>query len=401
MLYWIEIENFYSIKEKQVLDLRIPDSVPDDEARFAPIFPGSKERVAKVVGIFGPNGSGKSNILKTLPFLIWFLSHSFHHEGDVPCEAFNDRESGHKPILLAAEWGGRTGRTDAEGKQEVGAFRYELLLHTEKWRVDGVLNETMRFRRNGRGKWTRVFERSKEGHLAGSELYSLSGFTSVIGKIRPNASCIATLAQFEHEPSKKFLAVLKQISSNILLQRIDPPDQHAISFLAQNQDVAASLNDLLKRVDFGIERMEFRPVNGNPVPMFHHRNLHVPMPWPLESDGTRSFIRIFPWIYQALQNGSLAVIDEIDRSLHTELVAEIIGWFHDPDRNPHGAQLLFSCHQSALLEDMVKEEVVLTEKDSQGRTRFYSLMEVKGVRRDDSLYRKYRAGAYGALPIIG
>jgi hypothetical protein len=54
-----------------------------------------------------------------------------------------------------------------------------------------------------------------------------------------------------------------------------------------------------------------------------------------------------------------------------------------------------------LLDDLSKEEVVFCEKDQQGRTRVFSLMDVQAVRRDENLYRKYLSGAYGAVPTIG
>jgi len=44
MIHRLEIENFYSIRETQVIDLRIGAKVPDDEGRFAQINDGSGER---------------------------------------------------------------------------------------------------------------------------------------------------------------------------------------------------------------------------------------------------------------------------------------------------------------------------------------------------------------------
>ena len=41
MLYKLEIENFFSIRDLQVLDLSVDGKVPDPEGRFAPIFVGA------------------------------------------------------------------------------------------------------------------------------------------------------------------------------------------------------------------------------------------------------------------------------------------------------------------------------------------------------------------------
>ncbi len=60
-----------------------------------------------------------------------------------------------------------------------------------------------------------------------------------------------------------------------------------------------------------------------------------------------------------------------------------------------------SCPSASLLDDLVKEEVVLCEKDRQGRSTIYSLADIKSVRRDDNFYKKYLGGVYGAVPQIG
>ncbi len=125
------------------------------------------------------------------------------------------------------------------------------------------------------------------------------------------------------------------------------------------------------------------------------------MPWFLESQGTRSFIRIFPLVLLALQQGGVAIIDELDQSIHPLILPEIIRWFYDPERNPHNAQLWMSCHSASLLDDLTKEEVVFCDKDNFGRTSVYSLMDVGAVRRTDNLYKKYLGGAYGAVPQVG
>src|SRR5258707_3909351 len=77
MLFRLELENFYSVRDLQVIDLRLADNVPAIAHRFAPIHLGYKWRAPKVVTIFGPNASGKSMVLRGLTFLSWFVQHSF------------------------------------------------------------------------------------------------------------------------------------------------------------------------------------------------------------------------------------------------------------------------------------------------------------------------------------
>jgi predicted ATPase len=410
MLYRLEIENFYSIRDQQVLDLRMPKNVSDFPERFAPIFPRSADRVAKAVALFGPNGSGKSTVLKALAFVSWFVGQSFQHKGPgLPCERFNDEESANRPIRLAIELGGLldlSGSTrtveEIAAADDVGTFRYELELQPKDGVVRAVAHEALRMRRKGHGKWQRVFERDADRSILGSKIFPLTGYSRVIDKVREDASVVATLALFEHQASKVISDSAATVFRNILLDRNDPDDQALIQYLAQNPDAVEALNRELQRIDVGVEEMRIVQTATGPVALFKHRGLHVEMPWSLESHGTRSFIRIFPLILLALQRGGIAIVDELDQSIHPLILPEILRWFYDSDRNPFDAQIWMSCHSASLLDDLNKEEVVFCEKDSRGRSQVYSLMDVgRRARRDDNLYKKYLGGVYGAVPQIG
>lgn len=409
MLYRLEIENFYSVRDPQALDLRVPKNAPDFPERFAAIFPGAEERVAKAVALFGPNGSGKSNVLRALTFVSWFLRNSFQHKGpNLPLERFNDAESANRPIRLAIEFGGLLDLSgaaltpeDISTAEDVGAFRYELHLQPKDGVVRTVSHEALRMKPKGQGKWRRVFERSLDRSVAGSKAFPLAGFSQVVDKVREDASIVATLALFEHQASKMISAAASAVFGNILIDRIDVGDQPVIQHLAQNPQVVAALNRELQRIDVGVEEMRIVQSASGPVALFKHQGLHVDMPWGLESHGTRSFIRIFPLILLALQHGGIAIIDELDQSIHPLILPEIVRWFYDGERNPLNAQLWMSCHSASLLDDLTKEEVVFCDKDSNGRSMVYSLMDVAAVRRTDNLYKKYLGGVYGAVPQVG
>jgi predicted ATPase len=110
---------------------------------------------------------------------------------------------------------------------------------------------------------------------------------------------------------------------------------------------------------------------------------------------------MFPILDAALNSGGIVVIDEMDAAIHPLVLPELIRWFHDAQgRNELNGQLWLSCHSASLLDDLTKEEIVICEKDRQGRSSVHSLMDVK-VRRDDNHYRKYLSGIYGGVPIIG
>ena len=115
----------------------------------------------------------------------------------------------------------------------------------------------------------------------------------------------------------------------------------------------------------------------------------------------RDFHQAMPQINLALDQGGLAVFDEIDADLHMDIVDELMHWFRSRERNPLGAQLLLTSHNVGLLDNREKEELYIVEKSRCGATRVHGARDVEGLRRDARLYSKYRAGVIGGVPNIG
>lgn len=410
LLYRLEIENFFSVRDLQVLDLTIAPNVPDLDERFAPLFPGYSIRAPKVIAVYGANASGKTTVLRALQFLLNFAKDSVKNTGEgFACERFNDVESMERPIRVAIELGGimdfdlnRQADFHAGKPIEWGLYRYELEIAAEEGVARRVTSETLRQKPGGTGKWQRVFERDGKGDVKGSESFPISGYRHLINTLRPNASVISSFALFQHPTASLFAHELESVFGNLAWEGLNPNDQTVVNFLANSPDLVEALNRDLRRIDLGVETMRIEHGPNGPFPMFRHEGLAVEMPWILESHGTRAFIRLFPLLALTLARGGIAIVDEFDQMIHPVVLPEILRWFYDKrTRNTEDAQIWISCHSASLLDDLAKEEVVFTEKDSEGRTSIYSLMDIKSVRRDDNLYRKYLSGAYGAVPQIG
>jgi hypothetical protein len=416
MIHRLEIENFYSIRETQVIDLRIGAKVPDEEGRFGCPRDDSDVRVPKTVAFFGANASGKSNVLRALAFIEWFLADSFTLTPDEPLPLWRFADGNDSPIRIKIDFDWLVSQPLSGAlpgpESRVAHYIYEVKFGGESENLQ-ILSEELRLQ-PASGKSRRIFERSVSGEVQGSVDFPLTGFGQVLSKLRGNVSLTSTMAQFsEHEASKAFWDWAGYITSNIFNipiyisfgapfgEKEEISEERIVRFYKERPRLVDSLNGALRRVDIGIRSMSFRDTTFGPVPQFHHLGLDHPIEYRLESEGTRQFFRVYGHIWQSIENGGIAVLDEIDSTIHPILLPEILHWFHDPLTNPHQAQLWIGGHSASLLEELKKEEIFFTEKDQQGRTKVYGLKDIEAVRRVDNFYQKYLGGVYGAVPRIG
>ena len=128
-------------------------------------------------------------------------------------------------------------------------------------------------------------------------------------------------------------------------------------------------------------------------------------PVPFESDdmshGTNRLLDLLPIVLSALEDGSVLLLDEIDAHLHTDLVRLVLQLFHDDEINTKGAQLLFSTHDTNILDAayMRRDQIWLVSKnDGISSLKCLSEYDKKYVRQDSPFEAFYRDGRLGALP---
>jgi hypothetical protein len=121
-----------------------------------------------------------------------------------------------------------------------------------------------------------------------------------------------------------------------------------------------------------------------------------------ESEGTRRLIQYAGGWLKVLQDGAVLFFDELDVSLHPAITRFLISLFNNPEQNLDGAQLVFSTHDTNLLDKDLfrRDQIWFTEKDKKEETRLYPLLDFS-PRQDDNLEKGYLRGRYGALPFVG
>lgn len=120
-----------------------------------------------------------------------------------------------------------------------------------------------------------------------------------------------------------------------------------------------------------------------------------------ESNGTQRLLDYLPAISAITDLPITFIIDEIDQSVHVNLLKTLLQKVMD-DENTKG-QLIFTTHESNLLDlDIFRQdEIWFAEKEREtGATHFYSLSEFKPDYGSD-IEKGYLNGRFGAIPFLG
>jgi hypothetical protein len=420
MLIEFRVGNFRSFDEAQTFslvassDTRHPDNC----------IPFGKVQVLKSAALFGANASGKSNLIRALDFMWRFVLHSATrmNVGDpIPVVPFQlNPESRGKPSIFEAAFVvgevryqyGFTAISSRVQDEWLIAYPKGRPQHLLERRFDPETEQTAwKFRGALRQEGTLLKERTRDNGLAlsrGAEL-NIGPLTAV------------------------FVWFLRKLS--VLDLSMSPASLIEQTAMRQKNDPAfrARVLRLIRHADLGIGDLEvseeqhryfsWTPAEGDPVNMDSGDTIHlhtghtirsvhrsadgkaVPFNFmEAESNGTQRFLALAgPWL-DALDQGALLVLDELDCSMHPELTWKLVELFQTRDANPQGAQLVFSTHDSTLmdLELFRRDQIWIVEKDRAGAAHLSSLYDFeKKPRNNEAVQRRYLAGRYGGVPVFG
>jgi predicted ATPase len=417
VLIRFEVANFRSILDPVELSM----VAVDRDRTEAHQVENLGESLVPVAGIYGPNASGKSNVVAALAWLrTAVLGSLLRWDDGIPVEPFAFGRGAESSTAFTLE-------------SVVEGVRYEYVLELAE---DAVTYEAL-FHYPEK-KRRRVFEREGRelklqrglGHLTGTrELLTDRSLVLSIAR-RFNEKVVTDFVEQIrniqvlglHQLDQRWRSQMRGTGRSTQNWFDDPvgPDQLPIAELDYLDDEAFIDRDqalaLLQLADLGVDDVIVDDhVATDPattagkarrtrrVRLVHRAGTRrVPLEFESESRGTRAWFELIGPVLSALKSGSLLVIDELDASLHPSLSEQLIRLFHDSTTNPHGGQLIFTSHDTSLLNYLNRDEVWLTEKDEDGATTLGALAEFAGerVRRSQNLERAYLHGRFGALPDV-
>lgn len=408
MLLRFQVSNHRSILEPVELSMIAVDKDRAATRRFD----GLSEHVLTVAGIYGPNASGKSNVLDAMAWLSMAVARSLRGWADyIPRDAHRFGRGPASP-------------TEFDLDLEVDGIRYTYGLELND---SGVLFESLDSYPEGRRR--NLFTR-REGEIGFRR--GLSGTRGIQALLTPTtlalsagrrvgASDFRTVAQALSSmrilrPRTRripWAGGMVRFDSTVELLADEEADQPGLFDTGQDRSAAADRSSamaLLRFADSGIndfvvteeesERLEGRHIQLGLI----HRGEGESVTFDLEdeSDGTQTWFGLIGPAFAALRLGRVLLLDEIDASLHPRLSARLIEIFQDPQTNSRGAQLVFTSHDTSLLNSLNRDEVWLTERAPNATTRLVGLAEFRGerVRKSLNLERAYLQGRFGAVPEV-
>lgn len=121
-----------------------------------------------------------------------------------------------------------------------------------------------------------------------------------------------------------------------------------------------------------------------------------------ESEGTKKLFFLAGPVLDVLNAGRVLIVDEMEARMHPLITCALVEMFNSLDTNPKRAQLIFTTHDTNLLDRNLfrRDQIWFAEKDSYGASHLYSLVEFR-PRNDESYERNYLRGKYGAIPYLG
>ncbi|HHT7890045.1 AAA family ATPase [Pasteurella multocida] len=128
----------------------------------------------------------------------------------------------------------------------------------------------------------------------------------------------------------------------------------------------------------------------------------VPFSFGEESDGTQKLFSLTGPILDVLSNGRVLCVDELNQNLHPKLVQFLVSLFHNPESNPCHAQLIFTTHETSILNQNVfrRDQIWFCERSQAKSSMLYPLSDFSPKKGKENLENVYLSGGYGAVPFV-
>ena len=123
-----------------------------------------------------------------------------------------------------------------------------------------------------------------------------------------------------------------------------------------------------------------------------------------ESSGSQRLLDLLPAFLDLANPYShrVYVIDEVDRSLHTMLVRQLLTTYLETCSQATRRQLLLTTHDTQILDQDLfrRDEMWVAERDDAGASKLIAFSDYKDIRNDKDIRKSYLQGRMGGIPVL-
>lgn len=449
MLIRFSIENFLSFKDRQTFSMIAGKGGRDKNFHLIKGVNRNDINLVKTSVLFGPNASGKSNMIKAIEFgkrlvlkgtqtekPINFQNFRLHKE----CENKDSRlefEIKHKNKSYAYGFSFNKKEISEEWLYEINR-RKEVLIFERNNVSNFNLAPLLKLNPNDKEKQfieftakgtpdnqlllTEIRNRKVKDNVSNIEdlLNVIDWFQNALTIIYPDSKIEGIEFELSRntELSTIFTELLNYFDTGIngISLREVEFDKVEIPQKIKDEIKSSLLNDKSEKTNAWVENREqnmryiFSKENSNEISvkklMTKHLiegtdNLSSYFDINEESDGTQRIMDFIPLLIDLFKGDNVFVVDEMERSLHPNLIYDLIDLFLEKSEGKN-SQLILASHESSLLTQKLlrKDEIWFTVKDSIGASEVYSLEDFD-VRFDKQIRKDYLLGRYKAIPRFG
>lgn len=372
------------------------------------VFIGEKY-VNKCVGIYGSNNSGKSNLIKLFSSLKAILSGSDNFV--LNRALFKDQRLTNVSIVY----------NNLDGN---GWLKYVFTFDNEEKRFTYEKLSSLTFYPNGKPFEKALFEKDFKNKIF--EVFG-SSKTDYLGIIRGNLPLfyVVELESGVFSTLNEYKRSFEQLANSIeVINMYNIPISKTIDFLKNDQkDKKEFILSFVKHADLSVsdfkydktdikynvdgENIDEKALEGfkELVDTFHlktkYGNVDVPSLF-FDSSGTKKIEAIAAYIYEAIKEGKILIVDELDNGLHYKLTRAIVSVFNNL-LNKKG-QLLFTAHDLLLIDCdylMRKDQIYFIQREKRCASLFClkeATVSSGGPREGADLIKRYNHGAFVEVP---
>ena len=420
MVHYLKIENFGPVKKEVEINFEVAEQVEEDAYEVK--MPDGK-RLLKLAYIYGANASGKTTILNAFEFLRGLLLNPIRDKS---------RELDFEPFLFLDAPYDNPSRFEISFYCEGLRYVYEI-----KFNKHSVLNEKVVFYQTA--KPTELISRSTDSD---KRLAKIQFGSKIKVPVREkdllesntlhNNSVLGAYAKTNVDiPLLEKLNKWFEVFLLGMITSENDLDEYTASFIGGDPLANAWINTFIHKADNQISEVnitkedeykyttyQFPSETGekktesdtssyiNHKVEFLHKvknNEIYTLPIIKESNGTKRYFGFSGFLYKLIHNSHFLCIDELETSLHNDLMKYLLQLFL---LNAKNSQLLFTTHNISLMEnqDFIRKDALwFCEKKEDGSIRLYSGSDFDSnvLRKDASISNAYKSGRLGAKPNLG